>query len=60
KPEYEYQHRGYGKELLREAERISEEEFDMKKIIVISGIGVREYYRNLGYRKQGVYMMKKL
>ena len=30
-----------------------------EKIVVISGIGVREYYRKLGYRKQGPYMVKK-
>ncbi len=60
KPEYRYQHRGYGRELLREAERISREEFDMNKILVTSGIGAREYYRKFGYKKKGVYMGKKL
>ena len=29
-----------------------------KKMVVISGVGVREYYRKLGYRKEGVYMVK--
>ncbi len=60
KPSYEWQHRGYGKELLSEAERISREEFDKKRILVTSGIGVRGYYRKFGYKKIGVYMGKKL
>ena len=27
-------------------------------MLVISGIGVREYYKKLGYSKDGVYMSK--
>ncbi len=54
------QHRGYGKKLVKEAEKIAKKEFKAKKIIVISGIGVREYYARLGYQKDGVYMSKKL
>jgi len=57
KPRFEWQHRGYGKELLMEAEKISRE-FDMKKILITSGIGVRDYYRRFGYRLEGVYMGK--
>lgn len=60
KPRFEWQHRGYGQELLKEAEIISREEFDMNKILVTSGIGVREYYRKFGYRRDGVYMGKEL
>jgi elongator complex protein 3 len=60
KPEERWQHRGYGAELLAEAERISAEEYDMKKTLVISGIGAREYYRRYGYGKKGVYMGKAL
>ena len=57
-----WQHRGYGRQLLHEAERISYEEFDKKRIFVISGIGVRDYYRRLGYRKYpcSFYMYKNL
>ena len=54
------QHRGYGARLLKEAELIAMEEFDAKKIVIISGIGVREYYRRFGYRLEGPYMSKKL
>ncbi len=60
KPEYEFQHRGYGRELLKEAGRITKEEFNLNKILVISGIGAREYYRKFGYERDGVYMGKKL
>ena len=42
------QHYGFGKRLIREAERIAREE-GYKGIAVISGVGVREYYRKLGY-----------
>jgi elongator complex protein 3 len=55
-----YQHKGYGSALLKEAERISLEEFDSKKILVLSGIGVREYYRQKGYIRYGPYMAKQL
>ncbi len=55
-----WQHRGYGKRLLKEAEKIAREEFDARKIVVISGIGVRNYYKMLGYHKEGPYMSKKL
>ena len=45
-------------EHLEEAERIAKEEFGKKKILVTSGIGVREYYRKLGYERVGAYMGK--
>lgn len=54
------QHLGFGKKLIKEAEKISKEEFHTKKIAVISGIGVRNYYRSLGYRLSGTYMIKNL
>jgi len=54
------QHRGMGKKLLFEAERIASEEFGKKKMIVISGVGAREYYYKLGYVAEGAYVGKKL
>jgi elongator complex protein 3 len=60
KPEEKWQHRGYGKDLLAEAEKISREKYDKEKILVTSGIGAREYYKKLGYRRSGVYMGKKI
>ena len=54
------QHIGLGKKLILEAERITQEEFNLKKIAVISGVGVRNYYRKLGYRLEDEYMVKYL
>ncbi|MBA7503954.1 tRNA uridine(34) acetyltransferase [subsurface metagenome] len=54
------QHKGLGGTLLREAERIVREEFHIDKLSVLSGVGAREYYRSLGYRLEGVYMVKEL
>lgn len=54
------QHIGLGKKLLIEAERIAKEEFGLNKIVVISGVGVRGYYRKNGYRLQETYMSKNL
>ena len=52
------QHRGYGKKLIKEAERICIEDFDKKKLFVLSGVGVKEYYRKLGFSDDGVYLSK--
>lgn len=52
------QHKGLGRQLVAEAERIAKEEFNCKKILVISGVGAREYYYKLGYKLDGVYVSK--
>ncbi len=52
------QHKGLGTRLMNEAEKIAFDEFGIQKIAVISGIGVREYYRKLGYALEGTYMVK--
>lgn len=54
-----WQHRGYGKMLVENAEEVSGE-FDSKKLLVTSGIGAKEYYRKLGFGDDGVYVSKKL
>lgn len=54
------QHKGLGKKLIKEAEKITKKELNLSKIAVISGIGVREYYKKLGYKLDGEYMTKKL
>ena len=55
------QHKGLGKALLREAERIAASEFQVKLMVVLSGVGVREYYRSVfDYSLQGNYMVKNL
>jgi len=56
----EWQHRGWGERLMQEAERISKEDFDAKKIIVLAGIGTRNYYKRFGYKHQGPYMIKQI
>ena len=56
----EVQHRGLGKKLLKEAEKISLEEFNRKKVVVTSGIGARPYFRELGYIRDGPYMSRVL
>lgn len=56
--ESKWQHKGYGKKLLKEAERISKEKFDKKEMIINSGVGVKKYYRALGYVSKGPYMSK--
>lgn len=52
-----WQHHGYGKTLLEEAETISSKE-GRKRIIVTSALGVRDYFKQLGYKRIGPYMGK--
>jgi len=54
-----YQHKGYGKKLLNKAEEICRKN-GKNKLLVISGVGVKEYYRKLGYKDEGVYVSKLL
>jgi elongator complex protein 3 len=55
------QHKGLGKALLKEAERIAREEFNLQQMLILSGVGAREYYRTeFGYRSAGDYMVKRL
>ena len=53
------QHLGLGKRLLRKAEQIAYDN-GFRKIAVISGVGVRSYYRKLGYRDGKYYMIKSI
>jgi elongator complex protein 3 len=55
------QHKGLGKALLREAERIAAEEFGARQMTILSGVGAREYYRTeFGYQSRGDYMVREL
>jgi len=54
------QHIGLGKKLIKEAENIAQKEFGLNKIAVISGVGVRDYYRKLEYSLKNTYMVKYL
>ncbi|NPE30766.1 tRNA uridine(34) 5-carboxymethylaminomethyl modification radical SAM/GNAT enzyme Elp3 [Methanococcoides sp. SA1] len=53
----DWQHKGYGAELLENAELLAKDA-GYSKISIISGIGVRQYYRKFGYYRDGVYMSK--
>ena len=53
------QHRGMGKNLVLEAEKLAKEA-GYKKVAIISGVGVRKYYEKLGYSLEGAYMIKYL
>lgn len=56
----EYQHQGYGRKLLEHAERMARNE-GYDKLSVISGIGVRQYYREkLDYYQDGPYISTRL
>jgi hypothetical protein len=56
------QHKGYGKKLLQKAEEIAFNN-GYKKIAVIAGVGVRNYYRKQGYvhdTSNGCFQLKYL
>lgn len=55
-----WQHKGYGNILLTEAERITQEDYGLKKILVISALGTKQYYKRFGYDYDGVYVSKML
>src|SRR2546428_315717 len=55
-----FQHKGYGSKLLAEAERISREQYDRKKMLVISALGTKGYYSRFGYTHDGPSMSKNL
>jgi elongator complex protein 3 len=55
-----WQHKGYGGILLGEAERMSKEDYDVKKVLVISALGTKQYYMRFGYQYDGPYMSKML
>lgn len=53
------QHHGFGKRMLKKAEQIAY--FNgVKKMAIISGVGVREYYQKRGYYLDNNFMKKKL
>jgi elongator complex protein 3 len=54
------QHQGLGSRLLKEAERISADEFQANKLAIISGVGARNYFREFGYQLEDAYMVKDL
>jgi elongator complex protein 3 len=55
-----WQHKGYGALLLAKAERLTFEDYSLKKILVISALGTKQYYMRFGYKYDGVYVSKTL
>jgi len=55
-----FQHRNFGSLLLQEAEKIAEEDFGSRKMLIISGVGVKPYYFSKGYRRDGPYVSRPL
>lgn len=53
------QHKGLGEELLTIAEKKAKDK-GVHKIAIISGVGVRNYYRKLGYTLSDTYMVKSI
>ncbi len=53
------QHTGFGERLLSRAEEICIDQ-GKEELLIISGIGARNYYRKFGYERKGPYMAKKL
>ena len=51
------QHKGLGKKLLLQAEKIAKD-LGYQKIAVISGVGVKDYYRKQGYKECDGYLVK--
>ncbi|HIQ51543.1 MAG TPA: tRNA uridine(34) 5-carboxymethylaminomethyl modification radical SAM/GNAT enzyme Elp3 [Nautiliaceae bacterium] len=58
-PLFTAQNKGIGRVLMKKAEEIAIKN-KMEKILVISGVGVRQYYYRLGYKKEGPYVSKYL
>jgi elongator complex protein 3 len=54
-----WQHKGIGQELLAAAECAAKAK-GSRRILVLSALGTREYYRNAGYSSQGAYVGKLL
>jgi elongator complex protein 3 len=55
----EWQHRNFGKELILRAEEITRDS-GFHQLAIMSGMGVRPYYRRQAYERKGPYMIKEL
>ena len=55
----EWQHRNYGRALLLHAEEIARGA-GFARLAIMSGIGVRPYYRRQGYERRGPYMIREV
>jgi len=57
KNEYSTQHKGYGRRLIEKAEEIAKEN-GFRKMAIIAGTGVRNYYRKFNYKLEETFMIK--
>jgi len=55
----EWQHRNFGRVLIARAEEIASDA-GFASLAIMSGIGVRPYYRRQGYERKGPYMIREL
>ncbi|HUI22993.1 MAG TPA: elongator complex protein 3 [Nitrososphaerales archaeon] len=55
-----WQHRGLGADLVGRMEKVAAEDYDTRKMLVTSAVGTRNYYRKLGYEREGPYMGRPL
>jgi elongator complex protein 3 len=53
------QHKGLGKQLVKKTEEIAKKN-NVKRLYVIAGVGVREYFYKQGYKLDGYYVSKLL
>lgn len=53
-----WQHLGLGEKMIEEAEAIAQNEYDSRRILVNSGLGVKPYYRALGFDNLGPFLSK--
>ena len=60
RPGARWQHRGMGRRLMEECEGIARDDFHVRRLRVTAGVGVRGYYRSLGYRLEKPYMVRGL
>jgi histone acetyltransferase (RNA polymerase elongator complex component) len=57
---HQTQHRGLGRRLLEHAEHIAQSVHSINSMVVIAGVGVKEYYRKHGYSDYHTYLRKQL
>jgi elongator complex protein 3 len=58
--EQAFQHKGLGRSLLQAMEEEARQGFDARRLLVMSAVGTRNYYRKFGYERSGPYMTKGL
>ena len=54
------QHKGLGSHLMKIAENTAKDYWNTEKVLVTAGIGVRKWYKTLGYERIGPWMGKDL